>query len=59
VGSLKDKASKTNPRTLEELINTIGGEISTIYGQTLQGVNAFRSCTDYIRSGGQNFQHLI
>jgi hypothetical protein len=38
-GSLKDQGYKTNPHTLEDIIITIGIEISAISGEELQGVN--------------------
>jgi hypothetical protein len=59
-GSLKDQLYKRNPHTLEDLIITIGIEISAVSGEELQGVNnVFRSRTECIRPGLQQFQHLL
>jgi len=58
-GSLKDIVYKTNPHNLEQLKNNCR-EISTISGQEFQGVNkVFRRYSDWIRSAGQHFQHLM
>jgi hypothetical protein len=44
----------------EEPRNTIRREISTISGEDLQRLNSvFRSCTECIWSGQQDFQHLF
>jgi hypothetical protein len=59
-GSLKDEVYKRNPHTLEVLVITIATEISAISGEELQRVNnVFRSHTGCIRSGRQQFQHLL
>jgi len=58
-GSIKDKVYETTPHILEELTDTVHIEISAISEEELQRVNVFRSCAKCIRSGRQNFQHLL
>jgi len=58
--SLKGEVYNRNPHTLEELVIAIDIEISEISGEELQWVkNVFRSHTGCIRSGRQQFQHLL
>jgi hypothetical protein len=57
----KGKFYETNFQTLGDIRNNTCSDISTISGEEIQRVthNLFHRCTGCIRSGRQNFQHLV
>ena len=58
-GGFEDKVYKTNSHTPQELRNNIRRENSTISGQELLYVNDKFRKYEWIRSGGQYFEHLL
>jgi hypothetical protein len=59
-GCVKDKVYNSNPRTEEELKESICREIANISAEQLQRTNknVFRRCEECLHVEGQHFQHL-
>lgn len=60
-GSLKAKAYRNNPHTLEELKESIREGIAEISGEELRRVDAnmLVRCQSCLNNGGNHFQHLL